>query len=1174
MKTPTLTMVKLLIKNLHILCYVNRKWLLLGVLLISYINYSQTTYNLDNVVFSDGATASGSFDYNPSGGVVQYTNINITVSNTSIFGTVTFTAVRSFSTDPTNVQFFTQAQGISVGAPTLNLNFNPALNTTNNANLTGFTGTCTTSTCFGIVNPIIFITSGSVQANTPPTAVCTDITVALDGTGNVSVDPISVDGGSTDDLPGLTFSLDKSSFTCADIGPNTVTLTVTDTSGATDSCQATVTVEDNIAPVFEGFSSDVVIEAGMCGANVTASVTFSDNCSSFTLTNDYTGTSDASGFYPVGRTVVIWTATDTSGNSVNRAQFINVEDIEPASITCPSDVIVNNDTGLCSAMVSVPAPIVVDNCPVTLSNSFNGTADASGVYPIGTTVVNWSVLEASGDVTLCSQSITVNDVEAPTITCSSDIGITNDVGLCSASVIVPLPVVTDNCPNTTITNDFNNSSDASGNYPIGTTTVTWTVTDTAGNSSNCTQTIIVNDTEGPSISCSDTSFDCAQVVNYTIPATSDNCGLPEIPVSIPSATILGTFGNSTYFIDSRNLQASFAFALGESSDFDLVTINSPEENEYLKQQIVNLGVNAFLLGYNDIDNEGSFVWQSGQPATYQNWLSGNPDSATGDEDYVFMFSDGMWVDGGGNGIIRLIYEVHDYSAGAILASGLAPGSLFTETTVNTFFSKDIYGNITTCTETITINDTQAPDITNCDDITVNVDLGACVATINAPTVTDNCAVASFVNNINNNPGNTNTYPIGTTVLTWTATDFAGNMSSCEQTITVTESDIPDITGCPSDSNLLNCPQVYNYSIPTTTDCSFPTVPISVPDFSFLGRLGNSTYFVSNTVMTPPQAYAMAQTNGYDLVTINSQEENTFLSQIVSTGSILLGYDDIDTEGTFIWQSGQPNFYENWDTGQPSGSAADVDYVQSLNGNWSDIDPTTNISVVLEFHDYSGGQPIQVSGLLPGALFTSTTTNTFFSKDTSGNSNTCSFTVNVQEDTTPPSVFCPNDVTVSCPQIVTYGNAASSDNCGFPTVPTTVSNFTLLGTFRNSTYFVSNSTLIGPQAFALASSNSYDLVTVNSAEENAYLVDAMRTIGISNIFLGYNDVQTEGDFVWQSGQPNFYENWAPNNPDSAFGNEDYVELFSDGLWYDGESLILSYVVLEFHDYSNGKTTQVT
>ena len=52
-----------------------------------------------------------------------------------------------------------------------------------------------------------------------------------------------------------------------------------------------------------------------------------------------------------------------------------------------------------------------------------------------------------------------------------------------------------------LTNDFNGTDDASGFYPVGTTTVTWTITDGAGNSSQCTQDITVNDVEAPQIVC-------------------------------------------------------------------------------------------------------------------------------------------------------------------------------------------------------------------------------------------------------------------------------------------------------------------------------------------------------------------------------------------------------------------------------------------------------------------------------------------------------------------------------------------------------------------------------------------------------------------------------------------------------------------------------------------------
>ena len=50
-----------------------------------------------------------------------------------------------------------------------------------------------------------------------------------------------------------------------------------------------------------------------------------------------------------------------------------------------------------------------------------------------------------------------------------------------------------------LTNDFNNTTDAAGTYPLGTTTVTWTVTDNGGNTATCTQDITVTDGEAPTI---------------------------------------------------------------------------------------------------------------------------------------------------------------------------------------------------------------------------------------------------------------------------------------------------------------------------------------------------------------------------------------------------------------------------------------------------------------------------------------------------------------------------------------------------------------------------------------------------------------------------------------------------------------------------------------------------
>ncbi|MHA6279521.1 T9SS type B sorting domain-containing protein [Salinimicrobium sp. CAU 1759] len=92
--------------------------------------------------------------------------------------------------------------------------------------------------------------SSTTLTNEAPNAVCKDFTAQLGSDGTVTINPANVDGGSTDDKPGFTLSIDKESFDCSNIGaPVEVTLTVIDSDGVTDSCKATVTVEDNIAPI-------------------------------------------------------------------------------------------------------------------------------------------------------------------------------------------------------------------------------------------------------------------------------------------------------------------------------------------------------------------------------------------------------------------------------------------------------------------------------------------------------------------------------------------------------------------------------------------------------------------------------------------------------------------------------------------------------------------------------------------------------------------------------------------------------------------------------------------------------------------------------------------------------------------------------------------------------------
>ena len=103
------------------------------------------------------------------------------------------------------------------------------------------------------------------------------------------------------------------------------------------------------------------------------------------------------------------------------------------------------------------------------------------------TTVTWTVTDTSGNTATCLQTVTVTDTEAPTIACPATLTTTNDVGQCFATGIsLGLPVATnDNCGILAVTHN------APVQFPKGVTTVTWTVTDTSGNTATCLQTVTV-----------------------------------------------------------------------------------------------------------------------------------------------------------------------------------------------------------------------------------------------------------------------------------------------------------------------------------------------------------------------------------------------------------------------------------------------------------------------------------------------------------------------------------------------------------------------------------------------------------------------------------------------------------------------------------------------------------
>ena len=118
-----------------------------------------------------------------------------------------------------------------------------------------------------------------------------------------------------------------------------------------------------------------------------------------------------------------------------------------------------------------------------------------GPYSLGTTGVTLTVTDNIGKSGVCTATVTVVDTTPPVIICSADqvIECTSPGG---AGAVVGA-TATDNCSIAVAPSCI----PPSGNFPIGSTTVTCTTTDASGNSSLCKSTVTVVDTTAPSVSC-------------------------------------------------------------------------------------------------------------------------------------------------------------------------------------------------------------------------------------------------------------------------------------------------------------------------------------------------------------------------------------------------------------------------------------------------------------------------------------------------------------------------------------------------------------------------------------------------------------------------------------------------------------------------------------------------
>jgi gliding motility-associated-like protein len=719
---------------------------------------------------------------------------------------------------------------------------------------------------------------------------------------------------------------------------------------------------------------------------------------------------------------------------VTNGSIKNYDTQAPAFTNCPPDITsMLSSTTTCLKSINWANPTITDNCDANIVNSVRITKQQGSSFPIntptfsgdefkvGTTIVTYMATDAFGNTSVCSFKVTIKKSTPPQITCPNNVTLNTTTAQCTANYTLPQPAVSDPCDanNTIVSNDANTNT-----FPLGTTIVTYKAEDSFGNFSTCSMTITVVDKFAPEIACpgnvekpADQDKD-GTIVNWTTPIVLENCSTPVVvtPSIQPNSYFKIGKSNVTYTAtDAKGNSATCAFTV-TVTDLQKPKINCPPTNEIkVDANPNNCGQTVALPTFSD---------NSGKTPTI------------------------------------------------IASSNISPTDFYPVGKTNiTFTVKDSSGNTQTCSYAIIVKDVIKPSFTNAPDLTVNTDPSSCMGTLPptaVPNATDACNNTAIT--VTRIPAG-DKFPIGVTMVTFTATDQDGNSTTTKVTITVLDKNPPVIGNCPADitaaAELGKNGASVNWIPPTAQGFCGTTATLSP------SKLPGSFFNVGNTIVT----YTATDQN-------NNTTTCTFNVKVVDNQAPTINCppnNKIDTlaNPTLCGQNVPlPKFMDN------SGQAATI--VSSVNVSPTNFYPVGKTQVSFTVSDNAGNTAVcaytifvkdvikptfsnvkdlsvnnttgvctgkvsptdlpKVSDACGNLMFTvksepsidgdfpvGTTTVLFTATDSDGNTNTATIKVTVIDNELPTLSNCPSKIELSTElgkdgAIATWSPPVANDNC--------------------------------------------------------------------------------------------------------------------------------------------------
>ncbi|TMM55869.1 HYR domain-containing protein [Maribacter algarum] len=293
-------------------------------------------------------------------------------------------------------------------------------------------------------------------------------------------------------------------------------------------------------------------------------------------------------------------------------------DTERPMITCPEALNMVSDVDNCGATFQLPLPTATDNesTQIQFSGIRNDGLELTDLFPVGETIITWTATDETGNVSdSCMQSITVTDEVPPTLICPESIMVSSHDGN-PVSIEIEAATAADVCDEE-IELSFSRSDDLGlqDPYPVGMTTITWTVTDTSDNFSECEQVITVNSSASNENDI--TSFSVSEQTGEPVINTENKTVNLKVPFGTELESLIPTLEISTNATVTpetgvaRNFSTPVEYTVTAQDGTDeiwTVIVEVLEQEEEEKDN--ELSVTSFML-VNAETNEDLFLLEEG-----------------------------------------------------------------------------------------------------------------------------------------------------------------------------------------------------------------------------------------------------------------------------------------------------------------------------------------------------------------------------------------------------------------------------------------------------------------------------------------------------------------------------------------------------------------------------------